>query len=99
MLAVGAPLRSPRTRMQILAFLFAGGDVAQAAISRLRSERWIDHQAVATAPLSVDNVDGTILAFPISVDARDAVIAVVAEEGGRLVADVPEEWTVTRPAR
>jgi hypothetical protein len=83
--------------MRILAFLFARSDVAQAVINRLRSEKSIDSASVATAPLSVDDVDGTIVALPVAFDTRDAVIAIAVAQGGRLIADIPEEWTTSRP--
>ena len=83
--------------MRILAFLFARSDVALAVINRLSSEQSIDGATVATAPLSVDDVDGTILALPVASDSRDAVIAIAAAQGGRLIADIPEEWTTSRP--
>ena len=79
--------------MQIVAFLFAGDDVAESAIAQMRADHWINGVGVATAPLSVDGVDGTIVALPIELGARDGLVAVAAKHGGRLVADVPEEWT------
>jgi hypothetical protein len=35
--------------------------------------------------------------LPVAFNARDAVIAIAVAQGGRLIADIPEEWTTSRP--
>lgn len=47
---------------------------------------------LAMAPLAYEGESGTIVALSIAADQRERVIDAAARHGGRLVADIPNEW-------
>ena len=79
--------------MRILAFYFPRESEARAAQNALLREPDLATDEVQLAPIAVDGLEGTILALSVD-EWRCPDIADVARRlGGRLVADVPEEWT------
>ena len=83
--------------MRILAFHFVDGDAADAAMGELRTELDSAAHDLRTAGDVVDEVEGVVLGMTVENADRTYMIKVVSEQGGRLVADVPEEWTTSRP--
>jgi len=82
----------------MLAFFFARDTSAQAAVAALADEGRVNG-SIETAPLSVEGIDGSILALTADDDAHDAIVDICARLEGRVVADVPEEWTRPRGER
>jgi len=80
--------------MRTVAFLFPRDHVAEAALTAIREEGFIG--PVEIAAVSIDGEDGRILGLTVDDDALDSVVEVAQRCGGRMVADVPEEWTLPR---
>ena len=91
-----SPSERLRARVRTLAFYFSSESAANEAASVLREHARPAADAIDTAPLSVEGTDGTLLALTIEDELHSETIRTGSELGGRLVADVPEEWTHPR---
>jgi hypothetical protein len=82
--------------MRTLAFYFSSEPAAKAAAAALRDRTRPEPAAIDTAPLTLDDVEGTLLAVTIDEGRHAEAIEICLGLGGRVVADVPEEWTRPR---
>jgi uncharacterized protein (DUF697 family) len=82
--------------LRILAFHFADGAAAETAVRELRDSFDREAQDVETAPVVVEGVEGVVVGLTAAESARAELIPVLTSRGGRLVADVAEEWTTPR---
>jgi hypothetical protein len=78
--------------MHVLAFFFADEEAAAAADAALRTRLELTNGGVRRAPLAVDGEEGTVVALSVKSASLDSVVGLAGEYGGRLVADIPEEW-------
>lgn len=79
--------------MRTLAFYFEREQAAKAVLATLRSDHGLGQGEVDVAPLVMEGQEGTILALSIQPEIQPRVVLLAERHGGRLVADVPEEWT------
>ena len=79
--------------MRTLAFYFEREQAARAVLATLRSDHGLDHGQGDVAPLVIEGQEGTILAMSIQPEIQPRIVLLAKRHGGRLVADVPEEWT------
>jgi hypothetical protein len=79
--------------MRILAFHFTDGEAAEATMAQLSTEFEGEALDVRTAGVVVDGIEGIVLGVTVEADTRAPLIKLASSHGGRLVADVPEEWT------
>lgn len=82
--------------MRTLAFYFSSEPAADSAAAALRNGVRPNPVAIDTAPLTLDDTEGTLLALTIDDDGHTEAIRICSNLGGRVVADVPEEWTRPR---
>lgn len=82
--------------MRILAFYFNRESAARTAMDAMNSDSAIPAHAIQVAPLVVEGREGTILALSVFDERQTEITDVAIRFGGRLVADVPEEWTIAR---
>jgi hypothetical protein len=78
--------------LRTLAFFFESDSAAASARPELDGSDGVPARDIETAPLVVEGQEGTILALSVEVDARDVVMDAAVQHGGRLVADIPEDW-------
>ena len=74
--------------LRALAFYFTNESAAQGMYDALPTHGVAPDRA-AVAPLVIDRVEGTVVAFMADDGQLDAVVALATKHGGRLVADVP----------
>jgi len=79
--------------MRTIAFYFDSEQQAREVLATLRSDHGLHEDQVDVAPLVIEGQEGTILALSIRREVQPQIIQVAGREGGRLIADVPEEWT------
>ena len=82
--------------LRIVAFYFPREAEARDALSLIEPQLTRPSESVNVAPLVVDEVEGTILALTIDDGHLTEMLDLAGEHGGRLVANVPEEWTRAR---
>ena len=82
--------------MRTVAFHFPRDQAAQAALQAIHERGFSG--PVEIAPLSIDGEDGRILGLTVEDDALAKIVELAQHFDGRIVADVPEEWTLPRPS-
>ena len=82
--------------MRTVAFYFAAQSAALSAHAELRSANGLVPGEVEVAPLVVDGQNGSVVAFVIEDSDVSQVVDIASRHDGRLVVDVPEEWTHSR---
>jgi hypothetical protein len=80
----------PRRELRTLAFFFDRDSAAISARAELAESDEPDRLSIA--PLAYEGESGTIVALSIAADERERVVAAATRHGGRLVADIPNEW-------
>jgi hypothetical protein len=80
--------------MRTVAFHFSRDQAAQAALRAIQEDGF--NGPVEVAAVSIDGEDGRILGLTAEDNTLANVVEVARRFGGRIVADVPEEWTQPR---
>lgn len=80
--------------MRTVAFHFSRDQQAQAALKAIHAQGFSG--SVEVAALSIDGEDGRILGLTVDDGALANIVELAQHFDGRVVADVPEEWTLPR---
>jgi hypothetical protein len=88
------PVRKAGCPMRTVAFHFSRDQQAQAALKGIQGHGF--SRQVDIAAVSIDGEDGRILGLTVEDDDLGNIVEVAQSCGGRIVADVPEEWTLPR---
>lgn len=89
----GCPSVKRQSQMHVLAGSFAEPEQARAAMADLRDELELGDDDVDVASLGGSDPGHAVLAARVREHRLEAAQAVVRRHGGRIVTDVPEDWT------
>ena len=81
--------------MRTVAFHFPRDQAAQSALAAIHEHGF--NGQVEIAAVSIDGEDGRILGLTVEDEALANIVELAQHFDGRIVADVPEEWTLPRP--
>jgi hypothetical protein len=91
------PVRKARLPMRTVAFHFSRDQAAREALKAIHEQGFSGQ--VEIAPVSIEGEDGRILGLTVDDEALANIVEIARANEGRIVADVPEEWTLPRTVK